>query len=179
MNPDFELYDNVGRTSEQIDAARYGRATSNDLYRWARHDSEDFRSRHPLPDEPFPVPDLALCRRALEAADNPAEFSAALTAVLDAVEPFLTEVSEHLVAAARWKDGLRGAQRGSPPRLLQGAASSLLGVLAVAGEADLMLLRAEYDPTPSTDATRQRPSAPRAAPPPPPGPQPPGGPARR
>ncbi|MFJ4688882.1 hypothetical protein [Streptomyces sp. NPDC088789] len=176
VNPDFELYDNVGRTSEQTAAAHFGMATRDDLHRWATRDAEPFLAAHPLPDEPFPVPDLVPYRRALDAADTPAEFSAALNAVLVAVEPFLNEVAEHLVTTARWKESLRGAERGSPPRLLEGAASCVLSALGMAAEADLMLLRAHYDPPPAPDASGQRPSGSRTtppAPPPPPGPHPP------
>lgn len=34
-HPDFELYDNVGRTTEQIDAAKTGVPTGEDLRRWS------------------------------------------------------------------------------------------------------------------------------------------------
>lgn len=34
-NPDFELYDNAGRTTEQINAATTGAPTSEDLRRWS------------------------------------------------------------------------------------------------------------------------------------------------
>ncbi|MFF7899711.1 hypothetical protein ACIP4X_29795 [Streptomyces sp. NPDC088817] len=58
-HPDFELYDNVGRDSDQIVAARYGIATRDDLLRWAKRDAEPFLAEHPLPDEPLPSPELA------------------------------------------------------------------------------------------------------------------------
>ncbi|MBM7166896.1 hypothetical protein JQK87_00325 [Streptomyces sp. G44] len=59
QDPDFELYDNVGRDADKIVAARYGIATRSDLLRWAKRDSEAFLAQHPLPDKPLPSPDLA------------------------------------------------------------------------------------------------------------------------
>lgn len=41
-HPDFELYDNVGRTTEQIHAYNTGLPTSDDLRRWAAHDAQEF-----------------------------------------------------------------------------------------------------------------------------------------
>ncbi|MER5443188.1 hypothetical protein [Streptomyces sp. NPDC002790] len=48
-HPDFEVYDNVGRTSEQIAAHHQDRPTADDLHRWAAHDAREFASS--LPDE--------------------------------------------------------------------------------------------------------------------------------
>ncbi|MEU9189223.1 hypothetical protein AB0D14_32705 [Streptomyces sp. NPDC048484] len=149
QHPDFELYDNVGRDADQIAAARYSVATKGDLLRWARRDSEPFVTAHPLPDEPLPSPDLAPYLGALHAAETPAEASAVTQRLLDAAEPVLRAVSEYLVAAARWRDQHRGAEKGSPPKLLMEAASRSLSVLAIADEADLTILRAEYDPAPA------------------------------
>ncbi|GHE77330.1 hypothetical protein GCM10018771_69380 [Streptomyces cellulosae] len=55
-DPDFDLYDNVGRDADQIHAARYNLTTRSDLKRWARRDAEPFRKAHPLPDQPWPAP---------------------------------------------------------------------------------------------------------------------------
>lgn len=49
-HPDFELYDNAGRTAEQVAAAYLGIATRDDLLRWAKRDAEPFLAGHPLPD---------------------------------------------------------------------------------------------------------------------------------
>ncbi|MFD3580890.1 hypothetical protein [Streptomyces sp. NPDC058683] len=181
QHPDFELYDNVGRTSEQIRAHHTGSATTDDLHRWAERDAADFRAAHALPTAPFPVPDLSPYREALDAADTPAEFSTVLNALLDAVEPFLGEVIDHLALTARWKNQNRGAQTGSPPKLLRDAASRISSALAMAAEADLQILRAHYDPPPDPDSLAQRARTARGTPPGPPPPSPPpapGGPSR-
>jgi hypothetical protein len=78
-DPDFELYDNVGRDADQIAAARYGIATRHDLVRWASRDAEPFLAQHPLPKNPLPRPDLSLYLGALAAAATPAQASASLS----------------------------------------------------------------------------------------------------
>ncbi|CAL9364787.1 hypothetical protein SUDANB105_00741 [Streptomyces sp. enrichment culture] len=148
-DPDFELYDNVGRDADQIAAARYGIATRHDLVRWARRDAEPFLAEHPLPADPLPIPDLTPYLDALAAAETPAQASAVTEHLLDAAEPILRAVSDYLVAAARWRSQNRGAELGSPPKLLMQAASHCLSVLAIADEADIKALRAEYDPAPA------------------------------
>ncbi|MEV7955281.1 hypothetical protein [Streptomyces sp. NPDC088141] len=161
QHPDFELYDNVGRTSEQIAAAHFGIATRDDLLRWARRDAEGFLAEHPLPAEPLPVPDAAPYLAALAAAETPAEVSAVTQHLLDAAQPALSAVSDLLVAIARWGDRHRFAEQGASPKLLLEAASRSLSVLALIDEADLAVLRAEYDPAP----TRNHPASglPRAS----------------
>ncbi|MFD8847618.1 hypothetical protein [Streptomyces sp. NPDC059604] len=173
QHPDFELYDNAGRTAEQIAAAHFGIATHNDLLRWARRDAEPFLAEHPLPAEPLPVPDTAPYLAALAAAQTPAEVSAVTQHFLDAVQPTMNAVSDLLVAIARWDGRHRSAEQGTPSKMLMEAASRSLSVLAIADEADLTVLRAEYAPAPTP------PPSPKAAPnlpPPPPG-MPPAGPA--
>ncbi|MFD9288348.1 hypothetical protein ACFWBV_08550 [Streptomyces sp. NPDC060030] len=93
QDPDFELYDNVGRDAEQIAAARYGIATRGDLLRWARRDAKPFLAEHPLPDKPVPSPDLAPYLAALAAAQSHAEVSAVTQHFLDAAEPALRAVA--------------------------------------------------------------------------------------
>ncbi|MER6531622.1 hypothetical protein [Streptomyces sp. NPDC001508] len=88
----------------------------------------------------------------MAAAETPAEYSTVLNSLLDAVEPFLNEVIDHLAAAARWRDQNRGAEPDSPPRLLRDAASRISTGLAMAATADLRILRAHYDPPPDLAA---------------------------
>ncbi|MFF4361526.1 hypothetical protein [Streptomyces sp. NPDC001604] len=173
------MYDNVGRTADQIHAYHTGSATRADLHRWADRDAEAFRTRHPLPPEPFPAPDLSPYRSALDAAETPAEVSTVLNALLDAVAPFLNEVIDHLAATAKWKGQNRGAEPGSPPWLLHGAASSVASALAMANEADLKILRAHYDPPPDLAAPPKNTRTTPGTPPAPPGPQPGPGKPRR
>ncbi|MER6082959.1 hypothetical protein [Streptomyces sp. NPDC001833] len=116
-------------------------------------------------------------RQALDDADSPAEFSTVLNALLDAVEPFLAEVIDHLALAARWKGQNRSAEPGSPPRLLRDAASRISSALAMTAAADLKILRAHYDPPPDANELMNRAQAAdgtRPAPPPPLPPAPPG-----
>ncbi|MEH0658478.1 hypothetical protein QA860_12190 [Streptomyces stelliscabiei] len=173
------MYDNVGRTADQIHAYHTRSATKDDLRRWADRDAEAFRTQHALPPEPFPAPDLRPFREALNAADTPAEFSTVLNSLLDAVEPFLNEVIEHLAATAQWKGQNRGAEPESPPWLLHGAASSIASALAMATDADLKILRAHYDPPPDRDALLKQTRTAPDTPPAPPGPQPGSGGPRR
>ncbi|MER7963771.1 hypothetical protein [Streptomyces ardesiacus] len=148
-NPDFDLYDNVGRDADQIHAARYNLATRDDLKRWARRDAQPFRAAHPLPDQPWPAPDLTPYLDALAAAQTAAEIDAVTDHVLDAAEPALRALSDYLVAAAQWKQENRDAAKGSPSHLLMTAASRALSVLALADEAGTNRLRATYDPAPT------------------------------
>ncbi|MEV5150935.1 hypothetical protein AB0K81_03135 [Streptomyces werraensis] len=176
QDPDFELYDNVGRDADQIAAARYGIATRGDLLRWARRDSEAFLAEHPLPDKPLPSPDLAPYLAALTAAKTPAEVSAVTQHLLDAAEPALRAVSDYLFATAQWRGQHRGAAKGSTPKLLMEAASRSLSVAAIADEADLRTLRAAYDPAPTPTRPPGPARASTALPPAPPH-VPPAGPA--
>ncbi|MEU2131774.1 hypothetical protein [Streptomyces sp. NPDC018352] len=167
QHPDFELYDNVGRTSEQIAAAHFGIATRDDLLRWARRDAEQFLTEHPLPAVPLPAPDAAPYLAALAAAQTPAEVSAITQHLLDAAQSSLSVVSDLLVSIARWGNRHRGAERGAPAKMLLEAASRSLAVIALADQADLAVLRDEYDPAPNPaqKTTASRPPAPPASPP--------------
>ncbi|MEU4174771.1 hypothetical protein [Streptomyces sp. NPDC026589] len=149
-NPDFELNDNVGRTSEQTTAARLGIATPNDLKRWARRDAEVFLAEHPLPTEPLPTPDTAPFRAALAAAETPAEVSAVTRHFLHAAQPTLHAVFDFLTTIAQRGDQHLSAGPGSPPELLIRAANCAVAVLGISNEADLGALRAEYDTPPAT-----------------------------
>lgn len=168
LNPDFELYDNVGRTAEQIRAYHTRSATSDDLHRWAKRDAEGFRTQHPLPTQPLPVPDLAPYLTALAAAETPAEFSTVTNALLEAAEPLLHTVVDYLAAAAQWRRQNRGATQGSPPVLLRDAASRILTALAMAADADRQMLRAHYEPSPDIDTLLKQAQVSRGTPPAPP-----------
>ncbi|MFB8440465.1 hypothetical protein ACFC7A_15610 [Streptomyces niveus] len=86
-------------------------------------------------------------------------------------------MSELLATIARRGDPHRFLELGTPPRTLMNAASRSLSALALADEADLAALRAEYDPAPSPDTPpHDRPKAASDLPPTPPN-SPPAGPA--
>ncbi|MFE1197277.1 hypothetical protein ACFW6E_31690 [Streptomyces olivaceoviridis] len=76
-------------------------------------------------------------------------------------------MSEYLVAAARWRGQNRGAELGSPPKMLMKAASDSLSALALGHQADLAILRAEYDPPPAPPGPSQGRTAPGLPPAPP------------
>ncbi|MFE0772189.1 hypothetical protein [Streptomyces sp. NPDC058861] len=174
QHPDFEMYDNVGRASGQITAAHSLTATDNDLLRWARRDAARSLVEHPLPGQPLPAPDPAPYLAALDAAKTPAEVSAVTQNLLDAAEPVMETVSNLLQAIAQWEKRHRGAEPGTPPRMLMSAASQVLVPLSLAHRADLAALRTEYDPPPTPPPK----GAPRLPPAPPatavrrPGPRP-------
>ncbi|MEU3599297.1 hypothetical protein ABZ714_11275 [Streptomyces sp. NPDC006798] len=170
-HPDFELYDNVGRTGEQTAAARSGIATPDDLLRWARRDAEPFLGEHSVPEGPLPSPDLAPYLKALTAAATPAEAHAVTDQFLDAAEPVLRAVSDYLVAAAKRNGRYLDAAPGSPPRLLMEAASRSLSIMHIADEASMATLRAHYDPAPAP-AAPNREQSPPGLPPAPPSPRP-------
>lgn len=163
-HPDFEHYDNIGRSAEQIAAAHFGIATRDDLLRWAKRDAEPFLGQHPLPAQPPAALDPAPYLAALAAAESPAEVSAVTQHLLNAAEATLTAVSEVLVAIARRDGRNRFLELGTPPRTLMNAASRSLSVLALADEADLAVLRAEYDPAPAPRTPQAEQSLPPAPP---------------
>lgn len=75
------------------------------------------------------------------------------------------------MSIARWGNRYRGAEQGAPSKKLLEAASRSLSVLALADEADLAILRDEYDPAP---APRPASKTPLHLPPAPPAPPPAG-----
>ncbi|MEU4949898.1 hypothetical protein [Streptomyces lavendulae] len=126
LNPDFELYDNVGRDREQVSAHHTKSPTANDLNRWARRDAASFLARHPLPEPPIDGPDLRPFLQALADASTPAEACAVTNAVLDTVEPFIQALSEYLVAVGHRFERDPQATANSPQKVAWSAASGLL-----------------------------------------------------
>ncbi|MFF7258158.1 hypothetical protein [Streptomyces microflavus] len=169
-HPDFELYDNIDRTPDQVAAACVVAPTRYDLRRWSLRDSETFRSQHPLPDAPLPGLDPGPYIAALTAAKTPAEVSAVTQHLLDAVFPTVREVSHLLVDIARWGGRHRSAAPDSPPKMLMTAASRCLDALALADQADIRVLRDEYDPSPKPPqpGAESAPGLPPSSPAPPP-----------
>ncbi|MEU2145984.1 MULTISPECIES: hypothetical protein [Streptomyces albovinaceus subgroup] len=166
-HPDFELYDNIGRTPEQVAATCLVTTTRDDLRRWSRRDSEEFLAQHPLPSTPLPGLDPGPYVTALAAARTSAEVSAVTQHLLDAVFPTVRELSNLLVDIARWEGRHRSAAPDSPPKMLMSAASRCLDALALADQADMRVLRDEYDPAPQP--SQPRPQSTQSLPPSPPG----------
>jgi hypothetical protein len=170
INPDFELNDNVGRTTGQIHAAHHLMATTEDLRRWANRDCAAFRTMHGLDRPPAPSLDPAPYLHALEAAQTPAEVSAVTNALLDAVGPVIDSAVTYLSAAAEREKRISGTGKTHRRRCSGALPAAFRAGIGIAAEADEGLLRAEYDPAPAPHE-RQQP-APRASglPPKPPSP---------
>ncbi|MFF7337354.1 hypothetical protein ACFZAT_08420 [Streptomyces sp. NPDC008163] len=165
-HPDFELYDNIDRTPEQVAAARFGMATLDDLRRWSRRDAKVFLAQHPLPGAPLPELDPRPYVAALAAAKTPAEVSAVTQHLLDAVYPTVREVSNLFAEIARWGGRHQDAAPDSPPKMLMSAASRCLDALTLADQADIRVLREEYDPVskPALPSTASAPGLPPSTP---------------
>ncbi|MFB7405360.1 hypothetical protein ACFCZR_34765, partial [Streptomyces rubiginosohelvolus] len=157
-HPDFELYDNIDRTPDQVAAASAVTATRYDLRRWSLRDAEEFLARHPLPSAPLPRLDPGPYVAALAAAEKPAEVSAVTQHLLDAVYPTVRELSNLLLGIARWEGRHRSAAPDSAPKMLMSAASRCLDALALADQADMRVLRDEYDPAPQPPPPRPQPA---------------------
>ncbi|MGI5457540.1 hypothetical protein ACQEWB_31110 [Streptomyces sp. CA-249302] len=98
-HPDFELYDNVGRTTEQITAHRVDRPTADDLHRWAAHDAQELSAS--LPDEEAGQSITAWTRQ-LYRVRTAAELNTVAQAVLGDGHSGLGELHTFLETAAEW-----------------------------------------------------------------------------
>ncbi|MFD7862175.1 hypothetical protein [Streptomyces sp. NPDC059783] len=98
-HPDFELYDNVGRTTEQITAHRDDRPTADDLHRWAAHDAREFSTA--LPDGE-PGQSISDWTRHLYRVRTAAELNTVAQAVLGDGRSGLGELHTFLETAAEW-----------------------------------------------------------------------------
>ncbi|WP_282697832.1 hypothetical protein [Streptomyces sp. CC208A] len=158
------MYDNVGRTADQIDAHNTGTATTDDLRRWARRDTEAFFQRHPVPGPTPHQLDLKPFEAALEHAATPVEASAVILAALDAADQILQDLSTFLHHAAY--------QYPNPPHKLSesrkqmwNASSGLLIALAAADVGIETALREKYDSPPAKKQTVSGSSLPPSTPP--------------
>lgn len=88
---DFELYDNVGRTTEQIHAYNTGTPTEDDLRRWGGTDRLD---------PPGIV--LAAWSQRLAASSGLSEFQETLRAVLDGEDDALGRLHQFFETAQIW-----------------------------------------------------------------------------
>jgi hypothetical protein len=99
-NPDFEVYDNVGRTAEQIDSFNTGQPTWDDMLRWTEAAAGEFAAQVGHPDTGLHI---ANWTSALSRADKMSEFFAVSNAVLgDHPNAALTTLSKFMDAAAVW-----------------------------------------------------------------------------
>ncbi|MFD6624772.1 hypothetical protein [Streptomyces diastaticus] len=98
-HPDFELYDNIGRSTEQITAHRTNQPTNEDLHRWASRDAQQFTEA--LPDKPA-GPGISAWTDHLPRARTVAELNSVTKAVLGDDQSALSELHLFLEAAAEW-----------------------------------------------------------------------------
>jgi hypothetical protein len=98
-HPDFELYDNIGRTGEQIKDHRGNRPPTNDLHRWATHDAKQFADGLAIEDAGQSV--IAWTHQLYQVRTT-AEFQAVATAVLGEGHSALGELHQFLETAAEW-----------------------------------------------------------------------------
>lgn len=99
-NPDFEVYDNIGRTSEQIHGFNTSEPTWDDMLRWTEDAAEKFAGTVDLPDTGLTIAGWA---DALGRAQKLSDFFAISNAVLgDHPDAALTALGEFLDVAATW-----------------------------------------------------------------------------
>ncbi|MBC9719215.1 hypothetical protein H9Y04_42560 [Streptomyces sp. TRM66268-LWL] len=98
-HPDFEMYENVGRTTEQITAQREDRPTAYDLRRWADHDAREFSAKLPGENAGQSIRDWT---RQLHWAHTAAELDTVAQAVLSDAHSGLAELHLFLESVAEW-----------------------------------------------------------------------------
>jgi hypothetical protein len=138
-HPDFELYDNAGRTTEQISSARTGVPTSEDLRRWSVKEGS-------VPDSVGPA--ITAWTDRLHNAE-PGEVARLI--LLAATDPngILPRLHEFLEAAA---DKLQQAGAGE-------AAADVTGIVTRLGELDEDLYDTAVDAWEDIDTAQRRTSA--------------------
>ncbi|MET8623722.1 hypothetical protein ABZW30_08195 [Kitasatospora sp. NPDC004669] len=97
-NPDFELYDNVGRTTEQIQAHRWGHETDYDLLRWGLQDALRHAGRREAPPDSGAA--ITTWSDLLSGATTVLEAAAVLDHVNDGVDGALPHLHQFLEQAA-------------------------------------------------------------------------------
>ena len=162
-HPDFELYDNVGRTSEQIAAHREARPTADDLHRWAAHDAREFATSLPAEDAGQSISDWT---RQLYRARTAAELHTVAQEVLGDGHGGLGELHLFLETAAEWCEHNQEPIIASRYRQHAEQLSALGDQLAYLGEDHLAsTYRRKNRPAPGqpTPAVAMPPAAPTAS----------------
>ncbi|MFF9785090.1 hypothetical protein [Streptomyces nigrescens] len=101
LHPDFELYDDIGRTTEQFNAYKTHTPTAGDLHRWATYDAAEFTDSLALAESGS---DINAWADQLHRARTTAEFYAVTEAVLGDGTSALGALHEFLENAADWCD---------------------------------------------------------------------------
>ncbi|MEU3188426.1 hypothetical protein ABZ707_30165 [Streptomyces sp. NPDC006923] len=152
------MYDNVGRTTEQLHAHRTNSPTSDDLYRCAARDARGFSDSLTLAEA---GQSITAWTDQLHRVRSAAEFQAVTEAVLGDGHSALGALHQFLEAAAEW------CERHAEPEIARGynaGASHLDGLgtqLAYLGEDHLART---YNPLPAS--ARTAPTRAASAPPP-------------
>jgi hypothetical protein len=160
---DFELYDNVGRTTEQIAAYREDRPTADDLHRWAAYDAQEFSAAFPAEDAGQSIREWT---RQLYRARTAAELNTVAQWVLGDGHSGLAELHLFLETAAEWCE--RNQEPGFAARYRQHAQelSDLGDQLAYLGEDHLASIyrrpnrSAPAQPAPAVAAAPAAPAVP-------------------
>ncbi|MFJ2296843.1 hypothetical protein ACIOG7_35085 [Streptomyces sp. NPDC087894] len=98
-HPDFELYDNVGRTTEQVTAHRENRPTVDDLHHWAAYDAREFSESLPTGEAGHSISNWT---QQVYRARSAAELNTVAQAVLGDGHSGLGELHLFLETAAEW-----------------------------------------------------------------------------
>ncbi|MFC4035148.1 hypothetical protein ACFO3J_27290 [Streptomyces polygonati] len=138
-NPDFELYDNAGRTTEQINAAKTGVPTHDDLRRWSVKEGS-------VPEPAGPA--ITAWTDRLHDAE-PSEVAQLILLTTTDPNGILPRLHEFLEAAA---DKLQQAGAGE-------AAANLTGIVSRLGELDEDLYYMTVDAWEEINAAQRRTSA--------------------
>lgn len=138
-NPDFELYDNAGRTTEQINAARTGAPTRDDLRRWSVKEGS-------VPEPAGPA--ITAWTDRLHNAE-PGEVAQLILLTVSEPDGVLPRLHEFLEAAA---DKLQQAGAGE-------AAADMTGIVSRLGELDDDLYYMAVDAWEDINAAQRRTTA--------------------
>ncbi|MFL0025936.1 hypothetical protein ACJBCE_23735 [Streptomyces sp. NBUL23] len=98
-HPEFELYDNIGRTTEQVTAHSENQPTVDDLHRWAAYDAREFSASLPTRDPGHSISDWT---QQVYRARSATELNTVAQAVLGDGHSGLGELHLFLEAAAEW-----------------------------------------------------------------------------
>ncbi|WP_069461991.1 hypothetical protein, partial [Actinacidiphila rubida] len=160
-NPDFEVYDNAGRTTEQIHAYNIGSPTADDLCRW------DAAAAKPLIDAAGLPPSgrgITGWTDLLGRAGTESEFHGIASAVLESDDGAVARLHQFLESLANWYDE-RGDQSSS--RHYQGLADQFDALADDMVQLTEDLARTAYHHT-TTAAQATRATTPPVHPPAPP-----------
>ncbi|MFJ9033631.1 hypothetical protein ACIRQP_35035 [Streptomyces sp. NPDC102274] len=158
-NPDFDLYDNAGRTTEQSHAYNTNSPTSDDLHRWAAHDAQEFTDSLAMA---AAGQSITAWTDQIPNARSAAEFQAVTEAVLSHEHGALGALHQFLESAAEWCDRNEEPDIARRYRARASRLAELGDQLAYLGEDHLA-----HTYSPTSAAAPTAPTSTACAPPPP------------